>query len=76
MDSAADVVAMDTDVEVIPLADADASLVERYVARVGWDPSTLPGEWALLILTPRRMFAWNGPSEIEGRTIVRNGRWL
>ena len=76
LDSAADVVIFDTDLNVIDFDEAEATLIDRYIERVGWDPRSNPGVWSLLILTPRRAQAWNGPSEIAGRTIVRDGRWL
>ena len=76
LDGADDVVIFDTDAAVFDFGDADESLVSRYVERVGWDPRDNPGRWSMLVLTPRRAQAWNGPSEIAGRTIVRDGRWL
>lgn len=76
LDSADDVVIIDADVVVHPYDDVEAALTGRYVDRVGWDPKTNPGTWCLLVLTPRRGQAWNGPGEIAGRTIIRDGRWL
>ena len=76
LDSADDVVIFDADAAVINFDDAESSLVATYIDRVGWDPRDNPGVWSLLILTPRRAHAWNGPSEISGRTIVREGQWL
>jgi len=76
LDSADDVVIIDADARVVLFADAEPSMVERYVERVGWDPSNEPGQWALLVLTPTRGQAWIGPAEIAGRTFIRNGTWL
>lgn len=76
LDSADDVVIFDADAVVINFDDAETSLATRYVVRVGWDPRDNPGAWSLLVLTPRRAQAWNSPSEIAGRTIIRDGHWL
>lgn len=76
LDGAGDVVAFDCDVEVVALDAADPSLVTRFVERVGWDPRHESAPWSLLLLSVRRAHAWNGPAEMEGRTIVRHGRWL
>ena len=76
LDSADDVVIIDTDARLVLFADAPQSTVEQYVHRVGWDPSNEPGEWALMVLTPIRGQAWIGPAEIAGRTFIRDGAWL
>lgn len=76
LDSADDVVIIDADARLVLFADADPAMVKRYVERVGWNPSNEPVEWALLVLTPTRGQAWNGPAEIAGRTFIRNGSWL
>ena len=75
LDSADDVVIIDADAEVVDFATAPADLVECYVGRVGWNPADEPGDWALLIASPRTIRAWNSVGEITGRTIMRNGEW-
>ena len=75
LDSAADVVVIDADVECVGLSDADQSVLDVYASRVGWDPRSEPSEWTLLTLTPRRVQAWNSVAEIEGRTIMSHGVW-
>jgi len=76
LDSAADVVLLDTDAAVSPFTHAGADQAAAYVARVGWDPRNQDGEWSLLRLTPRRVQAWNSVSETDGRTIMRDGAWI
>ncbi len=76
LDSADDVVIFDADATVLDFDEANESLINRYVQRVGWDPRDNPGAWSILVLTPRRAQAWDGPNEITGRTIVRDGVWL
>jgi hypothetical protein len=40
------VVIIDADVQVKPFSEADPSIVQGYVERVGWNPSDESGEWA------------------------------
>jgi hypothetical protein len=75
LDSATNVVVIDAEVSATPLAQADPSVLQSYIQRVGWDPRHERGDWSLLTLTPRRVQSWNGVDEIEGRTIMRDGRW-
>lgn len=76
LDNADDVVIFDADVETHPFDDAPTSLVNGYIESVGWDPRDNPGTWSLLVLRPRTGHVWNGPAEIDGRTILREGHWL
>ena len=76
LDSADDVVIIDAATEVVAYGSAAPELRAGYVERVGWDPADNSGDWVLLILSPTRGQAWNGPGEIEGRTIIRDGAWL
>ena len=76
LDSAADVVLLDTDAAVTPFTHAGADQVAAFVARVGWDPRNQDGEWSLLRLTPSRVQAWNSVSETDARTIMRDGAWI
>lgn len=75
LDSTDDVVIIDGTVEVRPFREAGGDVVAHYVGRVGWDPSDEPGEWSLLIVSPRTVRAWNSVDEIEGRTIMSEGAW-
>jgi predicted pyridoxine 5'-phosphate oxidase superfamily flavin-nucleotide-binding protein len=76
LDSADDVVILDTRVEAIDFAAADPDVIARYTARAGWDPRDEPGAWTLLLLTPRTVLAWRDVFEIPGRTIMRDGAWI
>ncbi len=76
LDSADDVAIFDVAIDVVDYRTADRTLIGGYVTRVGWDPGDNDGEWSLLILTLLRGQAWNGPGEMAGRTIIRDGAWL
>ena len=67
-----DVVMLDGEVDrphTLPDTDADA-----VAGRTGVDPRVDPAA-GYLRLTPKRVQAWRNPAEVEGRTIMRHGRW-
>jgi hypothetical protein len=71
-----DVVMIDGRVESIPLADAPEAVSKGFADARGWDPGWESGEWVYLRIRPERVQAWRESDEIEGRTIMRDGRWL
>jgi Pyridoxamine 5'-phosphate oxidase len=70
-----DVVIIEGPVEEIPLG-ADTRLEDAHAEATGFDPRTLPGEWIYLRITPHSMQAWREANELEGRRLMRRGRWL
>ena len=75
LDSADDVVLIDAKVEVVSLAATSLEILDGFVRRVGWDPRRESAEMSMILLTPWVVRAWNGVSEIAGRTIMRSGTW-
>ncbi|MCP4965407.1 MAG: hypothetical protein GY926_09245, partial [bacterium] len=75
LESTADVVIIDADAEVVDVSTVSPDLLKMYVDRVGWNPNDQPGDWSLLVLTPRVVLSWNSVAEIEGRVIMRGGIW-
>jgi hypothetical protein len=72
-----DVVMIDAVVEQsTAAADAPASLVDVYVAQSGWDPRDAGVPFVVHVLTPVRIQAWREANEIDGRALMRDGRWL
>jgi len=72
-----DVVMIDAVVEQSTAADdAPAPIVDAYVTQSGWDPRATGVPFMVHVLTPVRIQAWREANEIEGRTLMRDGRWL
>lgn len=72
-----DVVMIDANVTVVPLAEAEPAVIARYVERTGWDPRRQKEkEWVLMLMTPTRIQVWRGPDEIPGRLVMERGEWL
>jgi hypothetical protein len=59
------------DVGAAPVATSDA-----YAAQAGWDPRLEPEPYAFAFLVPRRIQAWREANELDGRLLMRDGRWL
>ena len=53
----------------------DAAVAEGFAARHAWDPRDEAGEWVFLHVRPTHIQAWREVDEIEGRTVMRDGRW-
>jgi hypothetical protein len=56
-------------------AAAAAELAEGFAAAMGWDPREMEG-WAFFRFRPTRIQAFRGYDEIEGRDVMKDGRWL
>lgn len=57
-----------------PAGDAP-ELADGFTAAVGWDPRQMVG-WSFFRLRPVRIQAFRGYDEIEGRDVMKGGRWL
>ena len=71
-----DVVMIDGPVEVAPLAEAPEAVRTGFAEACGWSPVDNPGEWVYLRIRPERVQAWREADEIDGRTLMREGKWL
>ena len=76
LDGTVDVVIIDGRASIEPLAGVSREVVDDFAARARWDPREESSEYSLITLTPERVFAWNSVQELEGRLIMKGGRWL
>ena len=70
-----DVVLVDGTVEELPIG-TDPALEDAHAAATGFDPRTLADGYVYLRITPREMRAWREANELDGRLLMRDGRWL
>jgi hypothetical protein len=47
-----------------------------FAARTGFDPRALSAPYLYFRVQPRRIQAWREANELEGRELMRDGRWL
>lgn len=69
-----DVVIIDGRAEVEPMDRTPQKVLEIYAEKQGGDP----GAWAdsLIRVRPRKVQAWRESNELDGRHLMRDGRWL
>jgi hypothetical protein len=71
-----DVVLMDADLElVVDAKQAPAGLADAYHRQAGWDPRSASPDYAIVVLRPTRILAWNGEHEWDGRVLMAGGTW-
>jgi hypothetical protein len=72
-----DVIVIDATVaDRVKVRQADAKLAAGFESAVGWDPRDISDDWVFFRLTPARIQAYRGYDELEGRDVMRVGRWL
>ncbi len=54
------------------IAEEDA---DRYSAQAGWDPRPVDS-MVWIVFWPRRVQVWREVDELDGRTVMEDGRWL
>ena len=59
----------------LPAVDASAQRT-AFKRAAGWDPGEQGPDWHLFVLRPTRIQAFRGYAEIEGRDVMKDGRWL
>jgi hypothetical protein len=70
-----DVTMIDGDVEVLEIDALPQDVGDRFAARTGFDPRTLPTSYRWYRVTPRRIQAWREVDELPERELMRDGRW-
>ncbi|MFH9892670.1 pyridoxamine 5'-phosphate oxidase family protein [Streptomyces luteogriseus] len=60
-------------VEPGELTEQDAEL---FAAKTGFDPRRLATPYLYFRVVPRRVQAWREADELDGRELMRDGRWL
>jgi hypothetical protein len=62
-------------IESMPARDAD-EVATGFSSAMGWDPRDVGEGWELFRLRASRIQAFRGYDEVEGRDVMRKGRWL
>jgi len=61
--------------EAIPAVDVPPAVGDGYAGQCDWDPRSVEGDFAYLLLRPKRVQVWREANEIAGRTVMRDGAW-
>ncbi|HEY9371183.1 pyridoxamine 5'-phosphate oxidase family protein [Streptomyces sp.] len=71
-----DVVVVDGAAEPVELAGLAPGTGDAFAAKTGFDPRELDEPYQYFLIRPRRIQAWREANELQGRTLMRDGRWL
>jgi hypothetical protein len=63
-------------IDQAPAASAKSDIRKGFISAAGWDPAEEGDDWAFFRLQPVRIEAYRGYAELEGRTVMRQSRWL
>ncbi|MFI8829462.1 pyridoxamine 5'-phosphate oxidase family protein [Streptomyces afghaniensis] len=71
-----DVVLVDGSVETVQPSDLTEQDAELFAAKTGFDPRRLATPYLYFRVVPQRVQAWREADELDGRELMRDGRWL
>ena len=71
-----DVSMIEGEVEVLEIDALPQERGERFATRTGFDPRAEATPYRWFRISPRRIQAWREANELEGRELMRDGRWL
>ncbi|MFI6854089.1 pyridoxamine 5'-phosphate oxidase family protein [Streptomyces sp. NPDC050416] len=71
-----DVVMVDGTVETVQPAELTEQDAELFAAKTGFDPRRLATPYLYFRVLPQRVQAWREADELDGRELMREGRWL
>ncbi|GGS77803.1 pyridoxamine 5'-phosphate oxidase family protein [Streptomyces violaceus] len=71
-----DVVLVEGTVETVQPGDLTEQDAELFAAKTGFDPRRLATPYLYFRVVPRRVQAWREADELDGRELMRDGRWL
>ncbi|MGW1087287.1 pyridoxamine 5'-phosphate oxidase family protein [Streptomyces sp. NPDC002596] len=71
-----DVVVVDGTAEPVDIADLAPETADTFAAKTGFDPRELDEPYQYFLIRPWRIQAWREANELQGRDLMRDGRWL
>ncbi|MDQ0746296.1 nitroimidazol reductase NimA-like FMN-containing flavoprotein (pyridoxamine 5'-phosphate oxidase superfamily) [Streptomyces africanus] len=71
-----DVVLVDGTVETVQPGELTEQDAELFAAKTGFDPRRLATPYLYFRVVPQRVQAWREADELDGRELMRDGRWL
>jgi hypothetical protein len=71
-----DVVLVEGTVETVQPGELTEQDAELFAAKTGFDPRRLATPYLYFRVVPQRVQAWREADELDGRELMRDGRWL
>jgi hypothetical protein len=71
-----DVVLIEGTVRVLAIREVSQQLGDAFAVKTGFDPRQETGTYLYFRVTLQRLQAWREANELDGRDLMRDGRWL
>ncbi len=71
-----DVVLVEGTVQALEVAEVSGELGDAFATKTGFDPRVLATTYLYFRVRPERIRVWREENELEGREIMRGGRWV
>jgi Pyridoxamine 5'-phosphate oxidase len=71
-----DVVLIEGTVEAMAATELPEEIGDAFAAKTGFDPRRLAEPYHYFRIHPQRLQAWREANELEGRDLMRGGRWV
>lgn len=71
-----DVILIEGTVETIAASELPNEIGDAFATKTGFDPRQLSTPYLYFRVRPQRLQAWREANELEGRELMREGRWL
>lgn len=71
-----DLVLIEGTVQALADTEVSGEVGDAFAAKTGFDPRRLATPYRYFRIRPRRLQAWREADELEGRDLMRHGRWL
>ena len=71
-----DVVVVDGTAAPVEIADLRPETGDAFATRTGFEPRELDEPYQYFLIRPQRIQAWREANELQGRALMRDGRWL
>jgi nitroimidazol reductase NimA-like FMN-containing flavoprotein (pyridoxamine 5'-phosphate oxidase superfamily) len=70
-----DLVLIEGTARAVPAAEVSEQVGDAFAAKTGFDPRRLATTYLYFRVHPHRLQAWREADELEGRELMRGGRW-
>jgi hypothetical protein len=71
-----DVVLIEATVCVLAIREISQQVGDAFAVKTGFDPRQETSTYLYFHVTPQRLQAWREANELDGRDLMRDGRWL
>ncbi len=71
-----DVIIIEGGVRALAASEIPAEVADAFAEKTGFDPRQLTTPYLYFRIYPERLQAWREANELDGRELMRGGRWI